>query len=168
MIKLDAHNILVPFSQGGRAFTAYIAQPSFAELNKISRTLGYIFSKFKQKEFDELVIATDWEFIVEDYLAQLPRGAEYFDELKAFLDRRISPADIFDSETGETIDKLEAEGENVLKGTLLFFSSLFRYAPQIIQMKKTKGFFTSLSGLEYQDFLKKSHAERKAKATPQH
>ena len=163
-IKINNQNIIIPFQQDGTDCLAYIPQPTMAEFDKIARPLGFIFTKFKQKEFDELVIAKDWEFIIEDYLSDKKGGEEAFNDLLAFLDRKLIVENFFYKDTGETLKRVDDSVLQMIKGTLLFFSSLLRYAPQIAKTSYTKDYITSLSVMDFQSSLKRRHEGQEASA----
>lgn len=164
--KIDLQSFLVPFSlDNGDECVAYISQPSAAEMDAMAKTLGFLFSEF-QKALNNgtsfAVIVKDWEIMLDDFLIDDKRGEEQKKQLKAFFERRILQANIFNKSTGAAIE--EKLPENILhdlKGGLLFFVSTLRYAPQALKMKELKDFVTSLPLLEFKEHLKKSSTQRK-------
>lgn len=165
-VKLTTRNIAITTTlSSGRDITAFINQPTKEESIKIAKVLGYIYTQASKNEIDLLVLAQDWEIYLDDFLQGLRNPEEVKNELKAFFERRIDTATIFYNDTGETVDvKVDDEAMVVIKGFLLFFSAILRFASQAVGKSKMKDFFTSLSASEFQEFLKKSSKDAKQTA----
>lgn len=165
-VKLTTRNIAITTTlNNGRDITAFINQPTKEESIRIAKVLGYIYTQASKNEIDLLVLAQDWEIYLDDFLQGLRNPEETKIELNAFFERRIDTATIFYNDTGETVDvKIDDEAMTVIKGFLLFFSAILRFASQAVGKSKMKDFFTSLSASEFQEFLKKSSKEHKQTA----
>lgn len=164
-IKMDTRNIIILGELStGRAFTAYISQPSKEESLKIAKILGFIYTQASRDEIDISVIAKDWELYLDEFFSRTRDAEALKKELKSFFERRIDGSTIFYNDTGESItEKIEEDIEaiTIIKGYLLFFSSVLRFASQAIGKSKMKDFFTSLSASEFQQLLKKQLKEAK-------
>lgn len=171
-IKLSA--FVIPYSyerEDGetREFCAYVRMPGEAEMVAMAKSLGYIFSKFKSsvaEGFDFLVLVKDWRIYLTEFLGgeNSPNYLKQMKILDAFFERRLTYADIFDVESGEIIDKddLDATDYDALKGSLLFFLSIFRYARETFKLDEMQKCITSLSFTEYKTYSRKLLQERKA------
>lgn len=165
-VKLTTRNIAITTAlNNGRDITAFINQPTKEESIRIAKVLGYIYTQASKNEIDLLVLAQDWEIYLDDFLQGLRNPEETKNELKAFFERRIDTATIFYNDTGETVDvKVDDEAMTMIKGFLLFFSAILRFASQAVGKSKMRDFFTSLSASEFQEFLKKSSKDAKQTA----
>lgn len=165
-VKLTTRNIAITTTlSNGRDITAFINQPTKEESIRIAKVLGYIYTQASKNEIDLLVLAQDWEIYLDDFLQRLRNPEETKNELNAFFERRIDTATIFYNDTGETVDvKIDDEAMTMIKGFLLFFSAILRFASQAVGKSKMKDFFTSLSASEFQGFLKKSSKDAKQTA----
>ena len=165
-VRLTTRNIAITTTlSNGRDITAFINQPTKEESIKIAKVLGYIYTQASKNEIDLLVLAQDWEIYLDDFLQGLRNPEETKTELNAFFERRIDTATIFYNDTGETVDtKIDDEAMTMIKGFLLFFSAILRFAFQAVGKSKMKDFFTSLSASEFQEFLKKSSKDAKQTA----
>lgn len=165
-VKLTTRNIAITTTlSNGRDITAFINQPTKEESIRIAKVLGYIYTQASKNEIDLLVLAQDWEIYLDDFFQGLRNPEETKTELNAFFERRIDTATIFYNDTGETVDvKIDDEAMTVIKGFLLFFSAILRFASQAVGKSKMKDFFTSLSASEFQELLKKSSKEHKQTA----
>lgn len=166
-VKLTTRNIAITTTlSNGRDITAFINQPTKEESIRIAKVLGYIYTQASKNEIDLLVLAQDWEIYLDDFLQGLRNPEEVKNELNAFFERRIDTATIFYNDTGETVDvKVDDEAMTMIKGFLLFFSAILRFASQAVGKSKMRDFFTSLSASEFQESLKKS--SKGAKQTAQ-
>lgn len=162
-VKLTTRNIAITVSlSNGRDATAFINQPTKEESIRIAKVLGYIYTQASKNEIDLLVLAQDWELYLDDFLQGMRNPDEMKAELNAFFERRIDTATIFYNDTGETVDvKIDDEAMTMIKGFLLFFSAILRFASQAIGKSKMKDFFTSLSASEFQESLRKSSKDAK-------
>lgn len=165
MASLTLKSFVVPFfNSAEEECVAYIPQPSEAEMAAMAKSLGYIFSRYKNavaEGSDFLVIIRDWEIMLDEHLGSGEKAEAQKKQLAAFFDRRILLANIFNKETGE-VTKAELISDEVLhnlKGTLLFFVAALRYAPQLLKMKELLEYTTLLSASEMQMSLKKSAAQ---------
>lgn len=165
-VRLTTRNIAITTTlSNGRDITAFINQPTKEESIKIAKVLGYIYTQASKNEIDLLVLAQDWEIYLDDFLQGLRNPEETKTELNAFFERRIDTATIFYNDTGETVDvKIDDEAMTMIKGFLLFFSAILRFAFQAVGKSKMKDFFTSLSASEFQEFLRKSSKDAKQTA----
>lgn len=164
---LTLKSFVIPFFNAAEEeCVAYIPQPSEAEMVAMAKSLGYIFSRFKNavtEGSDFLVIVKDWEIMLDEHLGSGEKAGAQKKQLAAFFDRRILLANIFNKETGEVTKAELVEGEEVLhnlKGMLLFFVAALRYAPQLLKMKELLEYTTLLSASEMQMSLKKSAAQK--------
>lgn len=164
--KLNTRNIVIRGSlSSGRDFTAYINQPSKEESLQIAKILGFIYTQASKDEIDISVLAMDWKVYVDDYIQNARNPQELTDTLNAFFERRIDSSTIFYDDTGETVtEKIEEDIDalNAIKGYLLFFSAVLRFASQAIAKSAMKDYYTSLSASEFQELLKRRSKEAKA------
>lgn len=165
MASLTLKSFVIPFTNtADEECVAYVPQPSEAEMAAMAKSLGYIFSRYKNavaEGSDFLVIVRDWEIMLDEHLGSGEKAEAQKKQLAAFFDRRILLANIFNKETGE-VTKAELISDEVLhnlKGMLLFFVAALRYAPQLLKMKELLEYTTLLSALEMQMSLKKSSAQ---------
>lgn len=164
--SLTLKSFTIPFLNAAEEeCVAYIPQPSEAEMAAMAKSLGYIFSRYKNamaEGSDFLVIVRDWEIMLDEHLGSGEKAEAQKKQLAAFFDRRILLANIFNKETGE-VTKAELLNDEVLhnlKGMLLFFVAALRYAPQLLKMKELLEYTTLLSASEMQMSLKKSAAQK--------
>lgn len=165
--SLTLKSFVIPFvNSAEEECVAYVPQPSEAEMVALAKSLGYIFSRFKNAVIegsDFLVIVKDWEIMLDEHLGSGEKAEAQKKQLEAFFDRRILPANIFNKETGEVVEGKNIEDPAImhdLKGMLLFFVAALRYAPQLLKMKELLEFTTLLSASEMQMLLRKSHAQK--------
>lgn len=170
--SLTLKSFVIPFSNAAEEeCVAFIPQPSEAEMIAMAKSLGYIFSRFKNavaEGSDFLVVVKDWKIMLDEHLGSGEKAEAQKKQLAAFFDRRILLANIFNKETGEVVKAELVEDEAVMheiKGMLLFFVAALRYAPQLLKMKELLEYTTLLSASEMQMSLKKSAAQREESQT---
>lgn len=169
-ISMDTKNFTLPFLlDNGDSGIIYIPQPNTNELMSLAPVLGEVFKMVQRDELDYLVFSQDWEILVKKILRkESPEDASVISRnLESFFERRILDANCF-KENGANVGELSEFERHAVKGLLLFFSALLRYAKQRIGGNESKDLITSLSSLEYQDFLKKRYAEQSAVEKSKH
>ena len=168
--KMDTKNFTLPFLlDNGDGAIIYIPQPNSNELMSLAPVLGEIFRRIERDELDYIVFSQDWDIIVKKILRkETEEDASIITRnMESFFERRILDANAF-KENGCSVEKLSNDERNQIKGILLFFSALLRYVKQRVFGKESKDLTTSLSVLEYQEWLKKRYAEQQTSAKSKH
>lgn len=148
-------NFICPFMQDGQEFVAHVPQPIEAELKGIARILGSLFTMIREKKLDMIIFLRDWDIYVEDICASLDNGEIKKKALDAYLDRSLLGAKLFTLD-GDIVDSFTCEeAKETFKGSLLFFSSLYRYTPKNVLVSELRDCFTFLTATEYQKSLQK-------------
>lgn len=155
-------NFVIPFvSDDLKECRLFIPQPSAVELNAIASVLGFIFPKIQKQTLDFMVFVKDWQIMIERHLSRDEDKEEQLTQLKAFLGRKITDANAFYIDGGAK-GKLSDDEREFCSGSLLFFSSLFRYLKVAFKESDMTDLITSLTALEYSEQLKNSYAEQLA------
>ena len=165
-VKVTTRNIIISATlDNGRDITAYISQPTKEESLQIAKILGFIYTQASKNQVDLGVLAQDWELYLDDFFETVRNPNELKEQLDGFFERRINPSTIFYNDTGETVDvNIDDEAMTVIKGFLLFFSAILRFAYQAVGKTEMRNFYTSLNASEFQEYIKKSLKEHKATA----
>lgn len=166
--KMDMKNFILPFqNDNGDECIAYIPQPTPEELRQIAGILGFLFKRIQGSELDFLVFVQDWEIMLKSYYKEQEKNGDDINNLKAdlmrFLDNKINVGNCFDMK-GNTLQNLSDDEKNNISGELLFFCCLYRYVRQAFKQKEMRDLTTSLTSLDYREYLKKRHAEQLASA----
>lgn len=166
--KMDMKNFIIPFvSDNLKECRLFVPQPSAVELNAIASILGFIFPKIQNNTLDFMVFTKDWEIMVERHLKNDIDKDEQLTQMKAFLGRKITDGNAFYID-GTPKGKLSDDEREFCCGSLLFFSSLFRYLKAAFSESDMLDLITSSTALEYSEQLKKLHAEQQASADKKH
>lgn len=153
--KIDTKAFIINFTNSkGDECVAYIPQPSEEEMVSIAKSLGFLFSKWKNSEMDLLVILKDWKIMLDEFLGE---NTPQKTALNGFFERKISLGNIFNKQNGEQVkgNDLNNSDYEVIQGSLLFYVSVLRYATALYNNEKLRAVTTSLSALDYQKSLKK-------------
>lgn len=162
--RMDMQNFVIPFlSDDLKECRLFIPQPSANELNAIASILGFIYPKIQNQSVDFMVFVKDWEIMIERHLRNDSDKEEQLNQLKAFLGRKITDANAFYID-GTQRGKLSDDEREFCSGSLLFFSSLFRYLKAAFKDSDMTDLLTSHTALEYSELLRKSYAEQSANA----
>lgn len=156
---INNYNFIVPcMDENLEEVKAWVAQPSEAEMKKLARILGPLFSLIREKKIDLVVFLRDWELFVDDICDTLVNPELAKKSILAFLDRSLLTAEFFTAD-GEAIKKPSEDTLMMFKGSLLFTSALYRYSFKATLETEMKDFFTSLSATEFQSSLRKSQGQ---------
>lgn len=163
--KMDMQNFILPFqADNGKECIIYIKQPSPAELRTIAGVLGFLLPKIQGNELNLMVFIQDWEIMLDKYYKQQEKDGEDVNAIKAelarFLNAKISVGNCFNLDGTLFNGELSEDEITFITGELLFFCCLYRYVKVAFRQKEMRDLTTSLTSLEYQELLKKRHAER--------
>lgn len=160
--KMDMKNFILPFMDDNlKECVIYIPQPNANELTAISAVLGFLYPKIQNKEVEFMVFVKDWQIMIDRKFAKDEYRDDIQGQLKAFLDRKINAGNAFYMD-GSAKGELTDEEKEFIGGELLFFSALYRYVKAAFKQNDMRDLTTPLTSLEYQELLKKQHAERLA------
>lgn len=163
-VKMDMKNFILPFMDDNmKECVIYIPQPNQQELVSISAILGFLYPKIQNKELEFMVFVKDWQVMIDRKFKNDSDKEEIQGQLKAFLERKINVGNAFYMD-GTAKGELTEDEREFIGGELLFFSSLFRYVKMAFKQNEMRDLTTHLTSLEYQESLKKLHAERLASA----
>lgn len=162
--RMDMKNFIIPFvSDDLKECRLFVPQPSAVELNAIASVLGFIFPKIQTNALDFMVFTKDWQIMIERHFKDDKDKDEQITQLKAFLGRKITDGNAFYID-GSAKGKLSDDEREFCCGSLLFFSSLFRYLKVAFKESDMLDLITSYTALEFQEQLKKSSAEQQTNA----
>lgn len=156
---INNYNFIVPcMDENLDEVKAWVTQPNDAEMRKLARVLGPLFSLIREKKVDLVVFLRDWELFIDDICDSLTNPELAKKSVLAFLDRSLLTAEFFSAD-GEQIAKPSDDTLTMFKGALLFTSALYRYSFKATLETEMKDFFTSLSATEFQNSLRKSQGQ---------
>lgn len=165
--KMDMQNFILPFqADNGKECIIYIRQPSPAELRSIAGVLGFLLPKIQGNELNLMVFIQDWELMLEKYYKQQDEDEinNIKAELNRFLSAKINVGNCFNLDGTSFVGDLSEDELTFITGELLFFCCLYRYVKVAFRQNEMRDLTTSLTSLEYQELLKKRHAEQLANA----
>lgn len=164
-MKIDTMNFIIPLTaNNGHTFDIYVPQPLGNELDKIARVLGYFFGLQRTNDIHPLVIMRDWQMYLRESLENMSesRAADIEKSVNIFLERSLSGSFAVSADNKEIdISKFGEEEMELIKGSILFLSALYRYSPKwaLIGEDGQKGYFTSQSLTEVRNSLQKQSSQ---------